>query len=1056
MHRVLVSIFCLLLASRFMCFAQEEPAVRYLEVRGISELDMKPLAKSTANLYEGTNKIKSVQTGTDGTFSFRLEINKLYTIEIGKEGLVSKRISFNTTMPDEETGTWMNEFSIGLMKHCDGVDYSALNEPVDRITFDAKRREFISDRNYVAGMRPRLENVLTKYDKCMLDKYEAAVQKGNQLHDQNKYLEAQDAFREALEIYPREVYPSKQIAAINAQLNKQQQVSEQADKQAELSEQRTRETIGEKYNQALAKASVAYTRKDYATAKQFYEEALKIKPEELTPKTRMQEIETILTRKAAEDASRAAETAKREASEKEYRALITKGDELYRAKSYDEAKAAYSRAMTIKPSDAYPSQRVKAIENAAIAEQAALMKSKTDGYTTAMNAANIALAKNEFVLARENFQKALTFKPDDVAAREKLAGIDKKADEYSRQKAALELADKQYKEAVSGGDEFLAQKDLTRARESYAKALVLRPDDKYAQSKVTAIDNTNAAEQVARMKAAEDNYQKAIGAANTALAQKSYTQAKEFLNNALAIKPADPYASGKIVEIDRLVEELHKKQTQEELINSEYKESVAAADKAFDTREFVNAKNLYLKALQLKPGDSYASKQITAIDNTVAKENSTKQRQIENDYASLMAQGSTAIVNGQYNQAKEAFQKALIIKPFDVSAKNKLSEAELLIRQEQDKITAEQARKKNYGDAIVLADNYMELKDYTGAKAAYEKALVLVPGDQYPRKKLDEINLALTDLQRIQTEKQAKENAYSLALSSADKYFRARDYQKARDEYARAVSLKPEEVFPKNKVTEIDKLILKNKQEQADAKAKADAYTENMNSGNAYFAGKDYQQARISYSEALRQMPGDPLAKDQITKIDYLLSELNKQKQAELARKASYNNLIASADMAYDGGNYSVAMDNYKKALSFEPNSVYAKQRIVRIGEINKALQSSGKTNSSVNTTPATRVAAAIPMGELVFKNESERQIYLEELTRKYPAGITLEKYKEKYKETFRYIIVRDNQAQEFRQIKFITYNGAEYSVNGKPITQQYFLSQVKTRTGESFQEIDM
>ena len=1057
MHRVLVSILFLLLNSWFMCSAQEEPAARFLEVRGISELDMQPLAKATANLYEGANKIKSLQTGTDGTFSFRLEINKQYTIEIGKEGLISKRISFNTAMPDEETGSWMNEFSIGLVKHCDGVDYSVLNEPVDKITFDAKRREFISDRNYVAGMRPRIENVLLKYDKCMLDKYEAAVQKGNQLYDKNMLQEAQAAYREALEIYPREVYPSKQISAINSQLNKQQQVAEQAEKQAELSEKQSRETMEEKYNQALAKASVAYTRKDYTTAKQFYQEALKIKPEESTPKTRMQEIETILTRKAAENASRAAESAKREASEKEYRALISNGDELFRAKSYDEAKAAYSKAMAIKPSDAYPSQRAKAIENVMAAEQAAQQKSKNDGYTNAINAANNALAKNEFALARESFQKALTFKPDDIAAKEKLAGIDRKAEEYNRQKAAEELAAKQYKEAISDGDAFMVQKDLTRARESYAKALVLRPEDKYAQSKVTAIDNANAAEQVARIKAEEDNYQKAIGAANTALAQKSYAQAKEFLKKALAVKPADLYATGKIAEIDRLVEELQKKQTQDELINRDYKESVALADKAFDTREFVTAKNLYLKALQLRPGDSYASQKIAVIDNTVAEEISAKQRQIENDYASFMTQGSTALVNRDYNQARDAFQKALAVKPLDASAKNRLSETELLIRQEKEKMASEQARRKNYAEAVGLADKFMGERDYTGAKAAYERALVLIPGEQYPRKKLDEISMALTDLERIQTEKQARENAYSLALSSADKYFRARDYQKARDEYARALTLKPEEVFPKNKVTEIDKLILKNQQEQADAKAKADAYAINMNSGNAFFAGKDYQQARTSYSEALRQMPGDPLAKDQIAKINYLLSELEKQRQAELARKTSYNSLIASADKAYDAGNYSGAMDNYKKALTFEPNSVYAKQRIIRIGEINKTLQQSmGKTNSPVNTTPATRVAAAIPMGELVFKTESERQKYLEELTRKYPAGITLEKYIEKYRETFRYIVVRDNQAQEFRLIKFITYNGAEYSVNGKPITQQYFLSQVKTRTGESFREIEM
>jgi hypothetical protein len=99
---------------------------------------------------------------------------------------------------------------------------------------------------------------------------------------------------------------------------------------------------------------------------------------------------------------------------------------------------------------------------------------------------------------------------------------------------------------------------------------------------------------------------------------------------------------------------------------------------------------------------------------------------------------------------------------------------------------------------------------------------------------------------------------------------------------------------------------------------------------------------------------------------------------------------------------------------------------------------------------------AAIPMGELSFKNESERQNYLDELKQKYPSGITLEKYKEQYKETNRYIIIRNDQAQEFRHVSYTTYSGALYSVNGKPITQQYFLSQIKIRPGESFKEIDM
>ncbi len=229
MPRILISVFLIAFFSGISSFAQESE--RYLEVRGTSELEMQPLSSATANLYEGTNKIQSIQTASDGSFSFRLEINKQYTIEVVKDGLVGKRISFNTTMPDEEKGKWMNEFSIGLVKYCDGVDYSALKEPVDIVKFDPKRRQYVSDKDYVGRMRPKIENVLAKYDQCMMDKYDAAIKKGNEAYQQKNMQEAIAAYKEAQEIYPRETFPAKQISEINNQLNKQQKSAENSQKQ---------------------------------------------------------------------------------------------------------------------------------------------------------------------------------------------------------------------------------------------------------------------------------------------------------------------------------------------------------------------------------------------------------------------------------------------------------------------------------------------------------------------------------------------------------------------------------------------------------------------------------------------------------------------------------------------------------------------------------------------------------------------------------------------------------------------------------------------------------
>ncbi len=68
--------------------AQDNATERYLEVRGHTELDMKPLSRATINLYEGSSKVKTIQADAEGSFSLRLDMNKQYTIEVEKNGLV--------------------------------------------------------------------------------------------------------------------------------------------------------------------------------------------------------------------------------------------------------------------------------------------------------------------------------------------------------------------------------------------------------------------------------------------------------------------------------------------------------------------------------------------------------------------------------------------------------------------------------------------------------------------------------------------------------------------------------------------------------------------------------------------------------------------------------------------------------------------------------------------------------------------------------------------------------------------------------------------------------
>jgi tetratricopeptide (TPR) repeat protein len=988
MPRIMILVVILACCSGIISFAQDKATERYLEVRGTSELEMKPLARATATLYEGTNKVQSIQTASDGSFSFRLEINRQYTIQLEKDGLVGKRISFDTHMPDEEKGKWMNEFSIGLVRFCDGVDYSILKEPVDRVKFDPKRRQYISDKDYVSSMRPRIENVLAKYDKCMMDKYEAAITKGNQALQQKKTQEAITAYQEAHEIFPQETYPTKQINEINSQLNKQQKSEEQQQKSEEQKQRDKQAEIEDNYNQALAKASVAYTRKDYATARQYYQEALKIKPAEPIPTTRMQEIETILAKKASEDA-RAKEI------DNAYRSSVRQADSLMKAKNYPAARDKYAKASLIKPGEGYPkakSQEIDHIEDANARAAENNKKAEADNqYQALLDKADAQYKAKSYDEAKAAYSQALAMRPADPYPTQRLKLVENTM-VAEKQKTRENEAAKQYKEIIASADQYLQAKDLVKAREAYTRALAVKSGDDYAQTKITTIDNMIAADQAARLKASEDGYKAAVGAANTAITQRTYSQAREFLQKALTIKPNDAFATNKLAEVEKLIVEQQKTRQQEELAKGQYKEGVANADKLFNAGDLPAARKAYSSLLLIKPGDSYATQKISSIDDLLAAQIAKKQKESDDAYVSAMSAGAGFMVQKDYTKARESFQKALTSKPGDVSATGKLKDCEQLIVQEQDRVAGELARKKNYDAIIAKADQYMTQKNYTGAKKAFEEALQNKPGEAYPRQKLDEIASVLAEQDRIQNEKQANDNAYVLALSNGDKYFKAKDFLKSRDEYTRAVTLKPAEVLPKTKLAEIEKIIQQQEQEKARIKEKADAYASAMNTGNAQLAGKNYSGARNSFVEALKIMPDDKLAKEQIARIDKIL--------------------LASIE---------------------------------------------SKTTPRVTAEPVReKTKSSGPLAELSFKTESERQVYLDALKKKYPAGITLEKYTEQYKETLRYIIIRDDKAQEYRQVKFLTYNGYQYSVSGKPITQQYFQSQVKTRQGESYQEIVM
>ncbi|MDG2193266.1 MAG: hypothetical protein P8K77_00125 [Polaribacter sp.] len=101
---------------------------------------------------------------------------------------------------------------------------------------------------------------------------------------------------------------------------------------------------------------------------------------------------------------------------------------------------------------------------------------------------------------------------------------------------------------------------------------------------------------------------------------------------------------------------------------------------------------------------------------------------------------------------------------------------------------------KEYNTAITTADKLFEEQKYDEAKTYYTKALELKKEEKYPLEKINtikEIMLKKIDFQ------------YANKISEADLLFKNNEHANAKIAYAAASALKPNEQYPRLKISEI-------------------------------------------------------------------------------------------------------------------------------------------------------------------------------------------------------------------------------------------------------------
>ena len=436
-----------------------------------------------------------------------------------------------------------------------------------------------------------------------------------------------------------------------------------------------------------------------------------------------------------------------------------------------------------------------------------------------------------------------------------------------------------------------------------------------------------------REKRLEADYQLAIKDAQAAIDDGDYLLAKDNLLAAQSMSPSSKVAS-------QMLSQVEAKLNSEGAAQQQYLSKLASADQAFGNNNFESAIVAYQQALDLKPSEDYPKKRLKESQDLFAQQKIDKEKADalaakDKQYNDEIAKADAAYGKKEFLNARASYQNALKYKDDDYP-KTKLKEIEIKLAElasaEQKELAAAKIN-ASYADKLDKANAAFNSQNYDLAEQHYNAAIQIKPQEAYPKDQIELITAKrqeLAEANRLKALKNGLDQDYQNAIASADKALESKDYESAKSSYRKALELKPKEVYPSEKLVQIDKelarlaaLASENEKREAELKLEKN-YTELIASGDGDFKKKDWVSAKANYQSALELKSNELYPKNQLALID---SEIKKASKLDEINSA-YNGHIAAADGDFDRGEYAKAIIGYKSALGVKANESYPISRI--------------------------------------------------------------------------------------------------------------------------------
>ncbi len=678
----------------------------------------------------------------------------------------------------------------------------------DEMALDKAKEQYRKALDVIPGDEYAKDQI-AKIDKIQLEQKEKlsafnlAMENGNKLLSENKFDEAIRSFSDASVLFPKQPFPQEQIE-LAVQMKEEYQANmvqfeEQMDEagrylliknyaialehyenaynifpkneevNARIAEIKPKADNQRKYNTMVEAADELYINKDFMGAMAKYQAAAALWPENSYPQDMMGKIEGQLA-------------LQRKDLDKNYQISITKADSLLAMDEYTAAQGQYNLALTLKPGENYPKNKLVEID----AHFAAQQKAFEANYTHMLAKADSLFDARQYMTAKEQYEFALTIKPEDTYPQKKLKDIEQELALIAEQ----EKQDKEYNDLIAEADQLFSAGHYDLAVSKYKQAQTLKSLDDYPKQRIEEIQQIllNAAQQ----KELDEKYGNQILLAARLFNEDKLQDAKDAYASALEIKHNELFPKQQMEKIDSIVDA----RAWQAEIDAAYQVQLNKGDSLFNIPAYEGAITAYEAALAVKPTGKEAQTNVAkARKLKKEREHQIAQQKIYDD---AVSKGDMLYESKSYELAKVEFEKAKMARPGEKYPQEKILDIDnILVR-----LAAEQQQR--YEEAIMRADEYFTQGNYRDALIEYKTAQSIKPDEKYPPAKVTECEKIIEEEMKVIREQ------YDVVITEADNMYNSKIYDKAIQSYKKAHGMIPDETYAVGMIAKITKYLEDN------------------------------------------------------------------------------------------------------------------------------------------------------------------------------------------------------------------------------------------------------